>query len=247
MLSFNAPTWRADLLTPARQRHGPSPSFDRGRTASEVLPRVYLTDLFTARNETQLSALGITHVISVIEQPPVFPQTHFLQTLHIPLSDGSDEDILVHLPTTTSFIHDALAESPDSRVMVSDPTTYRVLLFVRTDLNQVHCLMGISRSATVVCAYLVATARMTPDEALFAVREKRGYVCPNLGFRRQLEEYARQVQGGQGRARARPAEVGRHVAEAIRKLTGGAQKEPNTGSSSSTSTSTISDVTSAPS
>jgi len=228
MLSFNAPTWRADLLTPARQRHGPSPSFDRGRTASEVLPRVYLTDLFTARNETQLSALGITHVISVIEQPPVFPQTHFLQTLHIPLSDGSDEDILVHLPTTTSFIHDALAESPDSRVMV-------------------HCLMGISRSATVVCAYLVATARMTPDEALFAVREKRGYVCPNLGFRRQLEEYARQVQGGQGRARARPAEVGRHVAEAIRKLTGGAQKEPNTGSSSSTSTSTISDVTSAPS
>jgi len=235
MLSFNPRTSQTNLLANAQQQSGRpgssrAPSFDLGRKASEVLPRLYLTDLFTARNETQLSALGITHVVSVIEHAPIFPQTHLLRTLHVPLSDGSDEDILAHLPATTSFIHDALAESPDSRVMV-------------------HCLMGISRSATVVCAYLVATARMTPDEALVAVRAKRGIVCPNLGFRRQLEEYAKQVQGGQSRAGARPTKVGGFVAEAIRKLTGGAQKEPNSGSSSSTSSTptTISDVTSAPS
>lgn len=130
MLSVDAPAWQTALLTAAQQRsgrHGSSSSFDRGRTASEVLPRVYLTDLFTARNETQLSALGITHVISVIEDAPMFPQTHLLRTLHIPLSDSTDEDILAYLPVTTSFIHDALAESPDSRVMVSDPTAYCVL------------------------------------------------------------------------------------------------------------------------
>ncbi len=92
-----------------------------------MLPRVYLTDLFTARDETQLSALGITHVISVIENAPMFPQTPLLRTLHIPLSDGTEQDILAYLPATTSFIRDALAESPDSRVMVSDLTTYRVL------------------------------------------------------------------------------------------------------------------------
>lgn len=232
MLSFNTPTWQTALLTAARQRnrrHGSSSSSssDRGRTASEVLPRVYLTDLFTARDETQLSALGITHVISVMEYAPMFPQTRSLRTLHIPLSDSSNENILAYLPATTSFIGDALAESPDSRVMV-------------------HCLMGISRSATVVCAYLVATARMTPHEALVAVRAKRGIACPNIGFLRQLDEYAKEVQGGR---LPRPPKIGENVAEAIHKLTGEAHKEPNTGKGkrSSASASTTSDATSAPS
>jgi atypical dual specificity phosphatase len=107
--------------------------------------------------------------------------------------------------------------------------------------------MGISRSATVVCAYLIATAKMTPDEALVAVRAKRGIVCPNIGFRRQLEQYADQLQGGQNSPFAPPTKIGGNVAEAIRKLTGMAQKDPNTGSSSLTSTLTISDITSAPS
>ncbi|KAH9031329.1 protein-tyrosine phosphatase-like protein [Lactarius pseudohatsudake] len=208
MLSINTPTWQTSLLTAARERSGRQwPTFDRGRTASEVLPRVYLTDLFTARDETQLSTLGITHVISVIEHAPTFPQTHPLRTLHIPLSDSSDQDILAHLPTTTSFIRDALAESPDSRVMV-------------------HCLMGISRSATVVCA------------------EKRGIVSPNIGFLSQLDRYADQLLGGQGRPRR--AKMGKNVAETMRKLRE-AQRGSKPGSSSSTSTSTISDVTSAPS
>ena len=47
-----------------------------------------------------------------------------------PLSDSAYQDILAHLPTTTAFIRDALAESPDSRVMVSETyctvTMYRV-------------------------------------------------------------------------------------------------------------------------
>jgi protein-tyrosine phosphatase len=49
--------------------------------------------------------------------------------------------------------------------------------------------MGISRSATVVIAYLIATGEMTPDEALAAVRAKRAIVRPNGGFMSQLQEY----------------------------------------------------------
>jgi hypothetical protein len=97
--------------------------------------------------------------------------------------------------------------------------------------------MGISRSATVVCAYLVATAKMTSDEALVAVQAKRGIVCPNIGFRSQLEQYADQLHGGRS---TRPAKL-----EAIRKLIGKAQKGSNTRRSSSTSTLPISDVTAA--
>jgi atypical dual specificity phosphatase len=85
--------------------------------------------------------------------------------------------------------------------------------------------MGISRSATIVCAYLIATTRMTPNEALAAVREKRGIVSPNMGFMRQLEEYyVAHVHSGRGKAGTRPAKLGENVAEAIRRLT---QKDPN--------------------
>jgi hypothetical protein len=49
--------------------------------------------------------------------------------------------------------------------------------------------MGISRSTTVVIAYLVATTRMTPREALATIQSKRAIVRPNAGFMAQLDTY----------------------------------------------------------
>jgi len=56
--------------------------------------------------------------------------------------------------------------------------------------------MGISRSATVVCAYLIANHGMTGPTSIDFVREKRPIICPNIGFQRQLDEYAVRVHGG---------------------------------------------------
>jgi hypothetical protein len=120
MLSFNPQPWQTSLIAAAQQLSGRQPSvFRRRHMASEVLPRLYLTDLFTARDEAQLSSLGITHVVSVIERAPALPKTQSLRTLHIPLSDGANQDILKHLPVATSFIRNALEEDPESRVLVS--------------------------------------------------------------------------------------------------------------------------------
>jgi hypothetical protein len=69
---------------------------------------------------------------------------------------------------------------------------------------------------------------MTPDEALAAVRSKRGMVCPNMGFFRQLEKYAAQVLREKGKDGAHRAKIGEGVAEAIRKLK---QKEQEPSSS----------------
>ncbi|KAI9464422.1 protein-tyrosine phosphatase-like protein [Lactarius psammicola] len=140
------------------------------RVPSKIAPRLYLTCRSTASDVVQLTSLGITHVLSVLEDAPTFPSTIPLRRLHVSISDYEDEDILTHLPTTTSFIRGALAESPSNRIMV-------------------HCAMGISRSATVVIAYLIATTQMTPREALAAVRAKRAIVRPNRGFMSQLHEY----------------------------------------------------------
>ena len=56
--------------------------------------------------------------------------------------------------------------------------------------------MGISRSATVVCAYLIAEAGMTGPGSIEFVRSKRPIICPNVGFRKQLDEYALNLRGG---------------------------------------------------
>jgi hypothetical protein len=88
------------------------------RVANKIAPRLYLTCLSTAIDAKQLTSLGITHVLSVLENAPSFPSSIPLRTMHVSISDYDDEDILMHLPATTSFIRGALAESPSNRVMV---------------------------------------------------------------------------------------------------------------------------------
>lgn len=98
-------------------RHNRSVSANK-RVASKIAPRLYLTCLATAKDVTQLADLGITHVVSAIENAPTFPSTYPLRTLHVSISDYDGEDILTHLPATTSFIRAALAENPKNRVLV---------------------------------------------------------------------------------------------------------------------------------
>lgn len=108
------------LLSAQQQLEMPNHSEARNkRVASRIAPRLYLTCLATASDTIQLADLGITHVLSVIEDAPIFPSTLPLRTLHVSVSDYADEDILTHLSATTSFIRSALAESPSNRVLVS--------------------------------------------------------------------------------------------------------------------------------
>lgn len=49
-----------------------------------------------------------------------------------------------------------------------------------------HCAAGRSRSATVVAAYLMVREGLSAEAAIEDLREK-WWVCPNIGFRQQLE------------------------------------------------------------
>jgi atypical dual specificity phosphatase len=55
----------------------------------------------------------------------------------------------------------------------------------------IHCSMGISRSATIVCAYLISKYHYSFQDALGFLKARRSIVDPNDGFRLQLEVYAK--------------------------------------------------------
>jgi hypothetical protein len=58
--------------------------------------------------------------------------------------------------------------------------------------------MGISRSATVVAAYLMFRHGLTPDEAITWLRICRPIINPNSGFREQLQDYYSVLQMDHG-------------------------------------------------
>lgn len=54
--------------------------------------------------------------------------------------------------------------------------------------------MGKSRSATIVCAYLMYKYQLSPAEALAQLNEGRPVCEPNPGFQEQLEVYAEMLK-----------------------------------------------------
>lgn len=199
MLSFAAPSWQTAILA-QNARKGPLGS-GKARMASLIVPRVYLSDYFTAIDERQLSHLSITHVVSILDRVPAIPNSiPEAHRLHISIADHADADILSYLDQTTEFITAALAENEENNVLV-------------------HCFQGISRSATVVCAYIVATTTMTAPESISYVQAKRSVVCPNLGFRNQLQTWSAQFySNGAKSSGGRIARLSQGIAERIREL-----------------------------
>ncbi|EED83158.1 predicted protein [Postia placenta Mad-698-R] len=198
MLAFSSPGVQSSLVVKSAATIRPSDRLVVGRDASLIVPRLYLSNLLTAEDEQQLTALGITHVVSVIEHPPNLPKSlPHLKTLHIPITDSMGSDLLRHLDETTAFIRAALAEDPRNNVLV-------------------HCFVGMSRSATVVCAFLIATTSMNAADAIGFVASKRCVASPNIGFRRQLEEYSARFHPPPPRVSHRIAKVSGVLVERLR-------------------------------
>ncbi|KAJ7253956.1 protein-tyrosine phosphatase-like protein, partial [Mycena rebaudengoi] len=135
---------------------------------SEITPRVFVADWFVAQNWDALDALGVTHVVSVCEIPPIVSSK--IAHMHVCIMDLPIADISEHFEKTTQFICDALLKE-GTKVLV-------------------HCLGGLSRSVSVVCAYLIAMKGLTAAEAIAYMKDRRSIAHPNAGFRAQLRQWA---------------------------------------------------------
>lgn len=59
----------------------------------------------------------------------------------------------------------------------------------------VHCHAGVSRSATIVVAYLMTYRKWSPSQGLEFVRGKRERAKPNANFWQQLHEFHQRLGG----------------------------------------------------
>jgi len=140
----------------------------------EIVPRLYLGCYQCARNQSGLASLGITHVLTVAFYRPLY-ESQFTYKV-IAVDDKDIEDLLVHMKPAVDFITDALNSHPKNKVFV-------------------HCRHGVSRSATMVTAYVMATQRLRLEPAFALVKAKRPRVGPNAGFRAQMLLWEKQVFG----------------------------------------------------
>lgn len=104
--------------------------------------------------------------------------------------DSCSFDMSVNFQAAADFIHMALSRGGERRVRgeICRHFCFQIniaMLLWFPGKVLVHCRVGVSRSATLVLAYLMLKQDLTLVEAICAVKDNRG-VIPNRGFLRQL-------------------------------------------------------------
>ncbi|XP_052185148.1 protein-tyrosine-phosphatase MKP1-like [Diospyros lotus] len=135
------------------------------KECSRIVDHVYLGSESVAKNREVLAKNGITHVLNCVGFvcPEYFKNDLVYNTLW--LQDSPSEDI-------TSILFDVFDYFEDVREQGG-----RVL---------VHCCQGVSRSTSLVIAYLMWKERQSFDDAFQYVKAARGVTNPNMGFACQL-------------------------------------------------------------
>ncbi|XP_071450525.1 dual specificity protein phosphatase 3-like [Hetaerina americana] len=143
---------------------------------NEVYPGILIGDKHTALCTHTLKDIGITHVLNAAQ--------------------GNDSNYYKGFVNTNSTYYNSVGIAykgfPAADLLSFDLSQYfaEAANFIEIALQNkgkvlVHCYQGISRSATLVIAYLMLKCGMTAQEAIKTVRSKRE-IIPNNSFLRQL-------------------------------------------------------------
>jgi len=153
---------------------------------SKIIERLYVGSIRDATDKKKLNDNKITHILSLLSQKQISDQKRSESSSHnkkftesvgsekykryrVILEDKPDSELSKHFRSTSGFIHESL--------------------YGENGTVLVHCMMGKSRSVTVLIAYLCTLTGLSWLEVLNAVRQCRGVAEPNSGFKEQLRLY----------------------------------------------------------
>ena len=134
---------------------------------NEVADNLYVGNISTATNKPLLKEKGITHIINILSQR-FEPYPSDFEYMHIHAYDVVNWTLIYNFQATNLFIRDALKNG--GKVYI-------------------HCMCGISRSVSVLLAYLMTQSSKSLDVLLREVQEARPVANPNRGFIDQLIEF----------------------------------------------------------
>jgi hypothetical protein len=131
----------------------------------------------------ELQEAGVTAIVNCSKRVPCLhrPVLHYCQ---VAINDVDAADILSYLPGATLFLHSYLSQGQSVLV---------------------HCEAGVSRSSTVVVAYLMRYRGMCREDAYRHVQARRSIVKPNTGFWYQLELFAKNLSNAGANSAAPPS------------------------------------------
>jgi protein-tyrosine phosphatase len=135
----------------------------------EVYPNVWIGSENGARNLKEIKKNNITHVLNItIEANNFFPD--LLQYFNIRIADAIDVDILESgiLEQCLNIIDETLQNN--GRILV-------------------HCQAGMSRSGSIVIAFLMKHKKISYERALSHAVSIRNCIMPNISFEKQIKKY----------------------------------------------------------
>jgi len=132
---------------------------------NQITEKVYLGSLKAAENYEYLLNNKIFNILSLTSDTPKILSTKLNQKI-IDINDFSNENIIQYFYECIQFIENS------NKVFV-------------------HCNKGISRSATIVIAYIMWKNHYNYIDSFFYVKNKRNFISPNEGFIQQLKIFER--------------------------------------------------------
>ncbi|GAB2220157.1 hypothetical protein Droror1_Dr00007800 [Drosera rotundifolia] len=146
--------------------------FRQDNVAAHIEEGLFLGSARAAANKERLKSLNVTHVLTVATRlSPAHPNDFTYKIVEV--SDSEDTNLAKYFHECFDFIDEA--KKTGGAVLV-------------------HCHAGISRSVTIVLAYLMNRHGIPLSDAVKHVKAKRPKARPNPGFLKQLMEFEKSLQ-----------------------------------------------------
>jgi atypical dual specificity phosphatase len=129
-----------------------------------IIDNIYLGDENDSKNYEELKKADITHILIAAKNfVPHFEKD--FSYLYLPIYDSPYTNLSKFITQSNDFISE------------SQKSGKNILI---------HCGAGISRSASLVIAYLISVKKMTYTDAKLFLKQRRKIINPNEGFEKQL-------------------------------------------------------------
>ena len=142
-----------------------------GNSIDYVMDNVYIGGEVAATDKQLLNEKKITRIINCAKEIDCKFQNQGIKYLKFDLNDYE----LQKIDDCFDKAHEFILQTPKNENIL------------------VHCMAGVSRSATIVLSYLIKCHKMNLNDAHKLLKEKRPQINPNSGFIRQLRVYERHL------------------------------------------------------